>query len=292
MKITPSISFITPTFNRATLLPKLFRSLEIQTYPIEEWIVIDDGSCDNTHDLISILDKEKKNINKIIYHKQENQGKHVAVNKGIELANGQFICIVDSDDELKKNCISYFFEILENYKIIENPQISAISGVKLKANGEAISYLTDKSNEEMSHFEWFYIKKRHGDRIDFYKKDSIKNIRFNTFPNEKFITEDTLWLRISGKKFFTNKEMLTGEYLDNGLTHQYRKLLDKNPMGMISYYQTLLWHNENYSKLRKIKYASLIIYYSTRLTIRATKLLAIPAIIVAPILCIIKYIKK
>ena len=102
------ITVATSTYNRRNTLSRVYNSLKNQTYKNFEWIIIDDGSTDKTNELVSEWTKE--NIIQIQYHYQENQGKHVALNKAIDMADGEYFTSIDSDDEIKSNS----FEILIN----------------------------------------------------------------------------------------------------------------------------------------------------------------------------------
>ena len=84
------ISIITPTYNRARYLKNLYYSLTKQTLFNFEWIIVDDGSNDNTVDIVSEFIKKEVNFD-IKYHKKANGGKHTAVNEGVKLANGNLI---------------------------------------------------------------------------------------------------------------------------------------------------------------------------------------------------------
>ena len=86
------ISVIIPTFNRADFLKKAIESVLSQTYQRFELIIIDDGSTDNTYEIVS----EFKN--NVIYIKQENRGAAAARNTGIKRAKNKFLAFLDSDD--------------------------------------------------------------------------------------------------------------------------------------------------------------------------------------------------
>ena len=88
------ISVIIPSYNHAKYIQKCIDSVINQTYPDWELIIIDDGSKDNSNEIISsYLDK------RIIHIKQENRGAHEAINKGLSLATGEYLTILNSDDE-------------------------------------------------------------------------------------------------------------------------------------------------------------------------------------------------
>ena len=100
MPTKPFFSIITPTYNRASFLEEMIASVAAQTFKDYEYIIVDDGSTDETETLIARL---KENDPQIIYIKQENKGRSVARNVGIEQAQGEYVCFLDSDDFWKQN---------------------------------------------------------------------------------------------------------------------------------------------------------------------------------------------
>ncbi|MGY6274683.1 glycosyltransferase family 2 protein [Methylomonas sp. MgM2] len=91
------ISAVIPTYNSAKFIAAAISSINAQTAPIEEIIVVDDGSTDNTEQVLAGLSGN------IIYHKQVNQGPSAARNKAIELASGDWIALLDADDQWTPN---------------------------------------------------------------------------------------------------------------------------------------------------------------------------------------------
>ncbi|MGK6699482.1 glycosyltransferase family A protein [Acinetobacter baumannii] len=92
------LTIFTPSYNRAHTLHRVYESLQVQTLQNFEWIIIDDGSIDNTEDVVKdIINKSKFPI---IYIKQENSGKQAAWNKAVSLAKGEYFCCLDSDDSI------------------------------------------------------------------------------------------------------------------------------------------------------------------------------------------------
>lgn len=100
---SPLVSIVTPTKNRSSLLRETILSVISQTYTNWEMLIIDDISTDNTVEMLKEFSSEKR----IVYHqrKGETGGAQVCRNQGIELAKGEYIILLDSDDLLSKTCI-------------------------------------------------------------------------------------------------------------------------------------------------------------------------------------------
>lgn len=92
----PETTIITPTFNRAALLPQLTQTVAAQTYRDFEWIIVDDGSTDNTEELVRRQSADDPD--RIRFLRQTNQGSGAARNAGIAQARGKYVAFLDSDD--------------------------------------------------------------------------------------------------------------------------------------------------------------------------------------------------
>ncbi|MBT0812923.1 glycosyltransferase family 2 protein [Litoribacter ruber] len=113
-------SVFTSTYNRASFLTKVYESLLRQTYQNFEWVIIDDGSTDNTDSLIqNFIDKGKL---KIRYIKKENGGKHTAWRIATEMFRGKYVLSIDSDDSLTPQALEIFnkhWNELENSNVYD-----------------------------------------------------------------------------------------------------------------------------------------------------------------------------
>lgn len=104
----PRFSLIIPSYNRAATLGRAIESILQQSYPAFEIIVVDDGSTDQTRQLL-------ESYPQVTYYYQENQGVSAARNKGAEMATGDWLIFLDSDDELLPPALEEFAEAIINY---------------------------------------------------------------------------------------------------------------------------------------------------------------------------------
>ncbi len=122
------ISIIIPTFNRKALLVRALQSVYAQSFSDFEVIVIDDGSTDQTDQMI------RDSFPQTLYHFQSNEGVSSARNKGIELAKGEWIALLDSDDEWLPNKLENQINQLKSkpeYKVCHTNEQWIRNGIKV-----------------------------------------------------------------------------------------------------------------------------------------------------------------
>jgi len=231
------ISIFTATYNRGHLLRRLFTSLKEQSYANFEWIIVDDGSTDETNQIISKIKNEA--FFDVIYKKQENQGKHIAINTGVTLANGNYFFIVDSDDRLPKNALEVISNKIE--KIREDNAIAGVVGLKCFFDKKIVGFNPLKKDVICDIFDYRYKYNATGDRAEVLKTSILKEFPFPKFEEEKFIPESIVWNRIAQhyQMLFFNENVYECEYLDTGLSAQSIKLRRKYPKGVMHLYAEL-----------------------------------------------------
>lgn len=212
------ITILTPTYNRGYILHKAYQSLREQTSYDFEWIIVDDGSSDNTEFLVNSWRRECS-LFPIIYHKQANGGKHRAVNKGVSISKGAYVLILDSDDYLEPNAI----ELIKTwiFSIKDDPSFAGIAGLKAyEYKDEIIGNYNDKEYIDATNLE----RKKYnltGDKAEVYKIEILKKYPFPEFEGENFLRESASWDRIAmdGYKIrWFNSVIYRCEYLSDGLT--------------------------------------------------------------------------
>lgn len=229
------ITVFTPTFNRAYILEKLYSSLKGQSFMNFEWLVVDDGSSDNTEQLISEWKREE--CFPIRYYKTENGGKHRAINRGLKYADGELFFTMDSDDELTPDAlekIDIWFKSIES----DHTLCGIVANKGITATETPNPIFKDKYLDK-TWLETYYYRENNeltlsGERAIILYTDIHKKYAFPEFPGEKFLTEAVVYNRIArdGYKLrFFNDIIWIYEYQDDGLTKAGSANFIKNPKG-------------------------------------------------------------
>lgn len=130
MSDSPYFSVIIPTYNRSHSIVDAVESVIAQSFENFELLIIDDGSTDNTSDLIEPITLADRRVQ---YIYQENAERSAARNRGIDLAQGKYICFLDSDDLfLNDHLQCFYYEIQRN----ENPSAILVCNTFLQRNGQ------------------------------------------------------------------------------------------------------------------------------------------------------------
>lgn len=227
------ITIFTPTYNRGYIINNLFESLKRQTIKDFEWVVIDDGSTDETERIFEEYKLTDCGFD-IIYEKVQNGGKHCAINKGVKKARGELFFIVDSDDYLTDDAVEKVIIIEKTIPEYERINFAGICGNRGYSHDSIIG-TTFTSN---GYLDITTLDRKEngitGDKAEVFYTDILRKYPFPSFPGEKFLTECVVWDRIAfdGYKLrFFNEILIICNYLPDGLTEKYNELLENNPKG-------------------------------------------------------------
>jgi glycosyltransferase involved in cell wall biosynthesis len=231
------ITVFTPAYNRAYTLTKLYESLANQTNKDFEWLIVDDGSVDNTQELIQSFIQDNKIP--IRYFKQDNGGKHRAINKGMQEAEGELFFIVDSDDYLVKNAIERVSYHYTHIKDKEN--FAGICGCCMYFSGERVGGKATFTVLDCNSLDFRHKYKIKGDMAEVFRTEILKQYPFPEITEEKFCPEALIWNRIAIKyklRYF-NENIYVCEYLSDGLTSKIYEIRKKSPQASVLYYSEL-----------------------------------------------------
>lgn len=224
----------TPSYNRARLLDRLYQSLKEQTFKEFEWLIVDDGSSDDTEEVVK--EYKDENIIDIRYIKKENGGKHTAVKRGVEEARGELFLMIDSDDFLVPNGLEGFNNEWE--KIEDKENYSSVCCLCKDTNGKLVGTQFPSTPLDSNSME---IRDKYGvqgDKAAFTKTSVYREYPFPVYEGERFITEAVVddLVALKYKTRFVNKILCIKEYQEGGLSDNSLKLRIDNPKGTMYYY--------------------------------------------------------
>lgn len=256
------LTIFTPTYNRGYILPELYNSLRNQTCKEFQWLIIDDGSNDNTENLVKLWQAEER-LFAIKYIKQENAGKQMAHNRAVQECDTELFFCVDSDDKLTSDAVDI---ILDKWKLnCENAKVAGIIALRGKDNETPLgTYLPKCSTATLISLYQKYAFK--GDTALIYKTSVLRKYPFRLFNGEKFIGENYVYDQIDQEytMILENKIIYICSYLEDGYTKSTQKLLRNNPYS----YMVLKKQAAQYSLNLKYKVRNMAGYIAMGLAIR------------------------
>ncbi|EDM42994.1 probable beta-glycosyltransferase [unidentified eubacterium SCB49] len=242
-----SITVFTPTYNRAYCLHQVYDSLIVQTNQNFCWLIIDDGSSDNTKELVEswiALD----NID-IRYIYQENQGMHGAHNTAYAHIDTELNVCIDSDDYMPADAIEI---ILNFWKLKGNDSVAGIVALDIDKKGDYIGTKMPDDIKKSTLGNLYHNLHVKGDKKLILRTEVVKKYPpYPIFKGERFVPLGTLYLMIDQdyELLCLNKPVCVVEYLEDGSSLNIYKQYKKNPKGFRYSRQVELKYMSNYKKL-------------------------------------------
>ncbi|MGF9965406.1 glycosyltransferase family 2 protein [Bacillus rhizoplanae] len=253
------LTIFTPTYNRAYCLHNCYESLKRQTCKEFVWLIIDDGSSDNTKELVSNWIAE--NHIEIRYYWQQNQGMHGAHNTAYEMIDTELNVCIDSDDYMPDDAVEKILSFWERYG---NDKVSGIIGLDSYTDGRIIGSKLPENIKRSTLFDLYSKYNVTGDKKLVYRTELTKQYPYPVFKNEKYVGLAYKYYMLDHQyeMLLMNEVLCCVEYLPDGssmnMLNQYRR----NPKGFAFYRKELM-------KLpfasRSFKYRQAIHYVSSSL---------------------------
>ena len=209
----PLLTVFTPAYNRVYTINKCYESLKRQTNKNFKWLVVDDGSTDNTKELIMKWQKEADFEIDYIYKK--NGGMHTAHNTAYENIDTELNVCIDSDDYLTDDAVEI---IVNEWERVRNDKLAGIGALDIFESGEVIGV---KFPEGLNQSKYFDIYNKHGvygDKKFIYRTDLIKNFPYPEYEGEKYVGLDYKYKKLDEKYELAliNKGVCIVEYMEDG----------------------------------------------------------------------------
>ncbi|CAM3875590.1 glycosyltransferase family 2 protein [Castellaniella denitrificans] len=230
------LTILTPTYNRRHTLPRLYESLRGQSRLDFEWLIVDDGSSDDTQSWAHALRAGAGFPVTVL--RQENGGKHVALNTGVRAARGDWIFIVDSDDLLTEDAVERVMGALS--AAMGAPRF--VAGVCFRRADMERRLLGLDCEGLPSPFVGTPSqvgRMVRGDLAYVFRREIMAGLPFPVIPGEKFVPELYIWNQIGDRGaiwFYLDRAIYLCEYLDDGYTRNFRAHLRRNPEGFLLFY--------------------------------------------------------
>ena len=255
------ITVFTPTYNRAYCLHHLYNSLVRQISDDFEWLIIDDGSTDNTKELVNSWISE--NRIKITYQYKENGGMHTGHNMAYSLIETELNVCIDSDDYMPDNAIK---RILELWDMHGNDEYAGIMGLDATKNNRVIGNKFPDDLKKCMYSELQYKYGVVGDKKIIYRTEVVKKYKpYPTFENEKFVP---LYLPIVIDRDYNllcyNEVFCIVDYQLDGSTLNIYNQYFRNPYGFLQLRKIEM----EYFPFKFLRFKSAIHYVSTSMIVK------------------------
>ncbi len=232
------VTIFTPTFNRSHTLHRVYESLCKQSYTSFEWLIIDDGSTDNTKEWV-----EKIKIGSsfpIRYYYQENSGKHIAINRAVNQAYGELFVIADSDDSIKWNALECFIKHYLELKGADN--YAGIWCLVENEMGEVVGDTFPSDPWDCDLKDYYFKNRIQGEKWQIMRTSVMKKHPMPSIISKGlYIGESIMWMSISKSyKFRCINESLRVYYLSqDGIMQNNTKNEDVKWKGYLLQFQCI-----------------------------------------------------
>lgn len=248
MDTKPTLTIFTPAYNRAHTLGRTYESLCRQTSKDFEWLIIDDGSSDNTRQLVEEWIKD--DVIPIRYIYQENQGMHGAHNTAYQNITTELNTCIDSDDWMPDNAVEIIVTTWNKYG---NSTLSGLVGLDVLEDGSLIGSEFPKGKKYVKVGK-FYEEGGSGDKKLVYRSDIIKSVPdYPIFEGERYFSLAYKYLIVEERydMLAINKPLAIVEYQQDGSSYGMFRQYWNNPNGWMFYRKFEMVHTSSF--IRKIK---------------------------------------
>ena len=253
MEGTPFFSVIIPTYNRSKSIKSAINSILNQSFQDFEVVVVDDGSTDNTRDVVSLL---MENDNRIRYFYKENEERSIARNYGISNARGKYVNFLDSDDMAYPQHLELGYLLLRKNNF---PEVGHMGFELIDPSGNKL--VVRNEFDHTFKIKLIHDNILHGNAI-LIRQDVVRVINFIPSPYAILAEDWYLWLRLASRYVF---------HFDNSVTvaiiqHEHRSLMKIDPDKLIRNTEVIIEYLETDKSFLSYYKGSINYFYSNLYT--------------------------
>jgi glycosyltransferase involved in cell wall biosynthesis len=251
----------TPTYNREDTLHRVYESLAAQTFRDFEWLVCDDGSTDNTRELVERWAGEASFP--IRYIRQPNQGKHVAYNHGVREARGELFLALDSDDACVPHALERFKAVWESIPEPDRARFSAVTALCVDQHGRLVGDRFPFDPTDSDSLEIRYRFKVRGEKWGFQRTDVLKEFPFPVVDGSRHVPPSVAWNAIARRY----KTRYVNEALRIYYVHERMDTLSnlrarvRHANGLALRHRSVLEHDLRWLPVAPIRFAACAVNY-------------------------------
>ena len=232
-----TLTVFTPAFNRGYCLDKCYKSLVSQTCKDFEWLIVDDGSTDQTRELAAEWIGE--GLLDITYIWQENQGMHGAHNTAYANIRTELNVCIDSDDFMLPDAVE---KIISFWKTYGHSGVSGMIALNATADMKVLGTEMPENLKSTTLFDLYYKHGAAGDKKLIYRSELTKLFPYPLFPNEKYVGLAYKYYMLDRDYplLLLNEKVCVVEYLPDGSSLNMGQQYRKNPAGFSFYRKELM----------------------------------------------------
>ena len=245
----PFLTVFTPAYNRAYTLPRTYESMKQQKCTDFIWLIVDDGSSDNTAELVKQWQQEENDF-EIQYVYKENGGMHTAHNTAYALIDTELNTCIDSDDALAPDAVQIIFDAWQKAK---DKGYAGLLALDAEFSGKVIGKGFPEGLTETT-LGSYYRNGGSGDKKLILRTDVVRQYPpYPTFEGERFVPLGSLYTMIDRdyKLSVLDAVVCLVEYMPDGSTHNMTRQYYRNPNGFR--YSRLIDLRRQLSLARKLK---------------------------------------
>jgi len=246
MRMKPMLTVFTPTYNRAYTLHLLYESLKRQSCGDFVWLIIDDGSTDQTRELVAGWIEE--NLVSIRYHYQDNQGMHGAHNAAYERIETELNVCIDSDDYMADDAVE---RITAFWRIHGEEKYAGIVGLDASPGGELIGTAMPQGLKDSTLTAIYEKHKVKGDKKLVYRSELTRSFpRYPIFHGEKYCPLACMYIQIDQQYtlLIMNEVLCIVEYRPDGSSMNMINQYKNNPQGFTFFRKIAMKHAPSFKK--------------------------------------------
>lgn len=231
----------TPTFNRADTLHRVFESLQMQSFGDFEWLIIDDGSTDQTKSIVDEFQKMARFPIRYVY--QNNTHKFITLLRGAEMAQGEFFYSLDSDDEILPDALEVLNEAWLSIPDDKKIYFSGVTGLCIDQYGQLIGSKFPQVPFDSDSLECAIKYRISGEKSGFQKTALLRQFSVDSrYEQNGYIPEGILWISLANRGFKTRyiNQVLRRYYVNAGHSIMTSASFVANAFGTYQYSKLFL----------------------------------------------------